>query len=393
LSPERELTLLACRTRAQRESALEHTQRVGETVDWDLLTAQLAARRLLPQLGPRIAADTGSAAPERFTAAVATAITRTRRQSALLMLAGARITAALSDAGVASMTIKGTALAEDLYGDSGRRPAGDIDLLVHEKDLRRAVDVALEQGYEPPEDPVDRDGLPLLHQSLRHSADRLPPLELHWRVHWYERRFAAAMLARAEPRAGEPGLQPRREDQLACLLLCFARDGFQGLRLACDLSAWWDRFAGSLPAGGLVPIAREHPSLAPALTAASVAAERLAGLPAERVLAPRRSRATRVRLAARLADPGIAGGPDQSRADAGLVDWLLTPAGGHAAFVRRQLLPPRAVLAGRSRATGERRLTPAGHGLRVLGRYGLSVLRHAHSRPFSAPTSISSIRS
>ena len=52
--------------------------------------------------------------------------------------------------------------------------------------------------------PSQRSGeLPPLHETLTHST--LPRVELHWRAHWYEDRFAADALQRAErPDAGAP---------------------------------------------------------------------------------------------------------------------------------------------------------------------------------------------
>jgi hypothetical protein len=82
-------------------------------------------------------------------------------------------------------------------------------------------------------------GLPLLHFVLVHERGELPPVELHWRVHWYERSFARERLL--PPAVDPPGdWRPAPADELAALLLFYARDGFIDLRLASDLGAWWD---------------------------------------------------------------------------------------------------------------------------------------------------------
>ena len=76
----------------------------------------------------------------------------------------------------------------------------------------------------------------------------LPRVELHWRVHWYERQ-----LRRRRPRAGrvKPAAASRSQmqplDGLVALMLFYARDGFAGLRYPADAAAWWDlRCAGRM---------------------------------------------------------------------------------------------------------------------------------------------------
>jgi Uncharacterised nucleotidyltransferase len=402
--PEAELMLLSAGTAARRARSRTRAGELAQSVDWDLLTARLAARRLLPQLGPRVLELCGSHVPVRFSRAHELALEQARRQAALLGLLGSRLVQALAQEGIRALTLKGPFLGEAIYGDPGRRPAADIDLLVAPADLQRAVALARGAGYDAPIDSVDGEGLPLLHLALRHEQGRYPPLELHWRVHWYERDFAREMLDAAEP--GPQGeLRARPADELACLLLCYARDGFLGLRLASDLGAWWDAFGEHLPDGALSEIIERHPAIAPALLAAATVSAQVVGLPAER-LTGGRALGLRPRLACRLANPSAVGNPAQLSADAGLIDWLLTPPGAQREFISRQLLPAREVLELRSRFSGERRVSPLGHGARVLPRYALTLARlavaprgralgadsrQAHRTPFSGPASTSTI--
>ena len=372
-SPEGALILLSAGAATRRVQSRELARALACSVDWELLRAMLAARRLLPQLGDRILELSAGCAPERFAEAVERAVCQTRRQSALLGLVSARLTQALAEAGIPSLMLKGAFLGEAIYGDPGRRPAGDIDLFVAPGDLSATVEVARREGYGAPVDHVGADGLPLLHFALRHDRGQLPPLELHWRVHWYERAFACDMLDRAveDPRWGR---RATLADELASLLLFYARDGFLDLRLATDLGAWWDTFGSRLKEGVLAEILDRYPALNRALLAAVTVAERVVGLPAAWLIGAPRRLGVRARLAARLANPGACGDPAQLSADVGFVDWLLAPRGGQWDFVRRQLLPPRAVLDGRSRMHEERRVSPLGHGARVLGRYGLTMI-------------------
>jgi hypothetical protein len=141
-----------------------------------------------------------------------------------------------------------------------------------------------------------------LHFALLHERDELPPVELHWRVHWYEPSFAADSLL--------PPVVPAREswcpapaDELLALLLFYARDGFIDLRLATDLGAWWDARGAALSPTAMQERLRRYPQLAPAALAALKAAENVVGLPAARIVGGSCSLGLRQRAAIRLANP------------------------------------------------------------------------------------------
>ncbi len=60
---------------------------------------------------------------------------------------GVRVQQAWSDAGIASVAMKGVALAATVYADAGVRPLGDIDLLVAPADLAGAERTLANLGY------------------------------------------------------------------------------------------------------------------------------------------------------------------------------------------------------------------------------------------------------
>ncbi len=377
-----ELMLAAAGTAARRERSGARCRELAAAIDWPELTRELRARKLLPLIGPRLPELCG---PEpELEAAVAEALEQGRRQGAFLDLISAQLAAALAAAGIPSAPLKGPALSEAIYGDPGRRLSSDIDLLVPAARLVEAVATVRPLGYAAPEDPVGADGLPLLHFALVHETGEWPPVELHWRIHWYERRFAEERLL--PPAGAAPGWRPEPADELAALLLYYARDGFIDLRLPADLGAWWDRFGAELPAAALDPIIAAYPPLARPLRVAARVADQVVGLPAEAVLGPAAA-SRRERIAARLANPNPQ--PDsaaaQLYADRGLVDGLLAPPGGFGGFVRRQLLPSRAVLdknAVHGRAVHGRGAHARSRATRffgVLGRYLLTLARSARS--------------
>jgi hypothetical protein len=358
-------------TAARREAMRGQAEWLSVTLDWSRLMELLSIRRLLPTLGPRILELAGERAEEEFRAGVAGAVEAGRRQGAFLQLIAARVMEALAGAGIRSTALKGALLSEALYGDPGRRQSSDIDLLVAEEQLYEAVEVVRTLGYAAPTDVIGDGGLPLLHFALVHERETLPPVELHWRIHWYESRFARdRLLAPREDSAG--AWRPAPADELAAMLLFYARDGFIGLRHAADLGAWWDAFGTGLTPGALDEVIGEYPALGPVLAAAVRVAERTVGLPAERIVAGAANLQTRGRIAVRLADPYPHSSEAQIYANMGLIDGLLAPAGGLREFFKRQLAPPREAMQERARGAGRGRIS---HCARMLGRYGLALTR------------------
>jgi hypothetical protein len=381
LRAERELILLSAGVEARRRQTRARAQRLLATADLERLAEALRARRLLPALGPRIVELESGEGLDAFAATVDDAIAAGRRQGAFLQLISQRASAALAAAGIRSAPLKGPQLAETIYGDPGRRSSGDIDLLVPTEQLLEAVEVVRGLGYDRPVDHVEADGLPQLHFALDHERRALPAIELHWRVHWYERDFARRRLL---PPAGNGSAtwRPSPADELGALLLFYARDGFVGLRLATDLSAWWDTRGEELPPLALVEAFRDYPALHRVVTVAAQVAETTVGLPAAPLIGENAGAGLRGNLARRLADPDPRTTEAQVHAEMGLIDGLLTPAGGLGAFVKRELLMPQDVLEAQDRRAPKPRLRASlGHSgrvlvrLGVLGRYLLALTR------------------
>jgi Uncharacterised nucleotidyltransferase len=372
---EQQLILLSAATAHRRHAMAHRAHRLTAEVDWQRLAGRLYLRRLLPTLGPRIVEFAQGEASDEFVAKVDQAIATGRRHGAFLQLVSLRAVSMLADAGIRSSALKGPLMGEAIYGDPGRRPSNDIDLLVPPQQLQAAVEVIRGLGYGPPGDYVDERGLPLLHLMLLHERQELPPVEIHWRVHWYEDSFASNRLLPPMPDP-QGKWRPAPPNELAALLLFYARDGFIDLRLASDLAAWWDVHGPHLPPAPLDPLLLSYPALVHVLPAAVRVAERTVGLPAERIIAHMPSLGVRERMAVRLANPNPHSSSAQLYADIGLIDGLLMPRGDFRAFVRRQLLPPPEVLDQHARHAARRRArSPLARGAGVLARYGLTITR------------------
>ncbi len=375
------LILLSAGTAARRQAARAQATQLAATLDFSQLARMLGAWRLLPTLGPRLIELAGERCPETFAAAVQGAIDAGRRQAALLQAIAAKTTDALAGAGIRATTLKGPALSEELYGDAGRRPSGDIDLLVAREQLRQAVDVVRGFGYAVPAHELQGHDPPLLHFTLVHEREQLPPVELHWRIHWYESQWARERLL--APAGAGSAWRPAPGDRLIALLLYYARDGFLSMRYAADIGAWWDAYGGELQRGALEASIRPYPALQPVLAAALRVAEKTVGLPLAQIEPSGARLGRRGRLAVRLAEPYPHSSEAQLYADIGLIDGLLTPPGGFREFVKRQVALSREPDAGAPQRIPAWSDSGLAQGLRMLVRYGLAMSRLL--RPRNSP--------
>jgi hypothetical protein len=113
-----------------------------------------------------------------------------RLQAIRHSLMQAEILKAFDRAGIPAITLKGTILSLDLYGDVGLRQSNDLDLVVTRDDISRAQACLESLGWH-----LDSTYFPMtprqqkvLRQAEHHlgfvHSERGGVLELHWRNHW-----------------------------------------------------------------------------------------------------------------------------------------------------------------------------------------------------------------
>ena len=365
------LVYLLAGVEARRTPLLPRVRDLLASADQDAVARRLDERRLLPLIGSRAVEAASDLVSDSFRAAVSEALHRARMHGLAIEGATRAVVRSLGAAGVRALPLKGPFLAADAHGDIGLRQTSDVDVLVARGDLDDALAVLHDAGYTGLPDALRADGLPHLHYTLTH--DPAPTVELHWRIYWERGGFSERLLSRATMADdGAPRAQP--DDLVASLLLYHARDGFHGVRMAADLGAWWDRHGHELPPRFLEPHARAFPELAPALTAAALVAERLAGLPATGWLGAGAVHGRRVDLSARLADWTQQGDRDQLAANVSLVTGLLTPRGAGREFVARELTVPGAGAA-----------ASASHATKMCTRFALALWRLRAGRSWAPP--------
>ena len=379
--PEAELAVLLMGTRQRRERAVERIATLLASVDQDAFAQNLIRQRIFPLAGSRLVEVIPAGLTMSFQRQFEEALTSARMRAMAFSALTTRVVQKLEQVGIAAVPLKGPIWAAELHGDEALRDYADIDVLVARQNLDRSSAIIRTLGwteFEPSDGRLER-----LHRTLRQPQGSLPEVELHWRVHWYETGFAVALLEGSRVIDGVRRLDP--VDQLAALLLFYARDGFVGLRLAGDIAAWWDQHGSSEVFVALEGLMAQHSALAEPLSAALAAATLVVGLPAEAASCLRRPRARRSALALHLSNWELRGDIDQIHANVSLIDGLLTPRGGLSDFVSRQLFWQ--AKSSRREVAVLRRLDRGIHVGKLLIRYLIALWGIRRGRWWSPPIS------
>jgi hypothetical protein len=330
-APERRLVKLLCGTSARRKAATEEMSRLRGEVDATSLVALLRHINMLVLIGGRLSALGLAAMPELERELEALGA-QARAWGTISEFTALDVLDRLELKGIRALPLKGSTLARQLYRDVATRTSVDIDILVAPGELTDAVAVVGEHGWRVQPQTSRVGGLPRLHETLVHPT--LPRIELHWRIHWYEHRFAADALARAGRPAPSAPLEMQPLDGLIALMLFHARDGFAGLRFPADVAAWWDlKCVGTASLSPADFVAQQYPALAAPVAVASSLLSELVGVPTDHA----RELPFRWRVAAGLASPFLDGGRRQAEANAGLTDLMLSPPGAAGEAMRRVL--------------------------------------------------------
>jgi hypothetical protein len=142
--------------------------------------ADRVTRRLFPLLGAnlrRLGMD--DPLSSHFDAIRRATATKNRR----LFDAGRRLLAALAEAGIATLVLKGGALAGPRYADIGIRPMSDLDILVPTARAGAAVETLRAAGWSA-RMPVTAQLVRMFHAvNVRERASAVT-CDLHWHAYW-----------------------------------------------------------------------------------------------------------------------------------------------------------------------------------------------------------------
>ena len=184
-SPESALLLTCARASLDDAQKNRIQQLVSGSLDWDLVL-QLADRHgLQPLLHSHLNAVCPDLVPAEPRQLLRLAFQRVSALNILLTHELEKLLTLFADNDVRAVPYKGPALALQLYGNVALRQFSDLDILVHPRDVLRARDLLLTEGYAqlPPLTDVQQAVLLRTQCNLPFTRDHNRMIvELHWTV-------------------------------------------------------------------------------------------------------------------------------------------------------------------------------------------------------------------
>ena len=146
--PEAELLLSCARTRMDSDRAERIEQLLQDDIDWPFLLRAASRHGLLPLLYWQLNTICPKAVPAPVLTQLQQYFQTTARRNLFLMQELLRLLDVSQQKQIPAIPLKGPVLAATIYGNLALRPFGDLDLLVHRRDISRAVDLLLSEGYQ-----------------------------------------------------------------------------------------------------------------------------------------------------------------------------------------------------------------------------------------------------
>lgn len=235
LTPEQRLML---------DIVLRLDPQVPEGLDWEAFDASVRKHRLQPLL-IRGLKSMDRQALEQYPALKRYLGMQNKysMESFHRLQALAQVNAALAEAGIRMISMKGPLLAMEAYGDPSLRTSRDLDVMVSEADLSRAGEVLEALGYVPEENlfrktPLRRKfhNFVELEKHDVYTRDDVV-LELHWKDDYQSEGSFEELWDRRQEQLllGQPIASLGAGDRYPALIVHAAEHGFHRLRWLLDL--------------------------------------------------------------------------------------------------------------------------------------------------------------
>jgi hypothetical protein len=235
LPAEERLLLLCARTPLQGQPRAAAGALLAGGLDWQRLLRLAADRHgLLPLLRLHLTALDGACLPPEFRRRLEQAFAAVAARNMFLTAELRRLLAALDQAGLAAVPLKGPVAAATLYDHVTLRPFNDLDILVLPEETTAVAAVLADHGYRPAADLASR---PYHYNQPFWKSVPAVKVEVHWsftRRHFHLPLDLRRLLPRLEPLllAGQPVRVLSAEDDLLIACIHLAKHALSGpLRL------------------------------------------------------------------------------------------------------------------------------------------------------------------
>jgi hypothetical protein len=246
----REVLLRCTAATIPEESKQELASLLARGIDWDYFLELARAQDVAALVAHHLSAGGLSEhVPEWCRARLSQAYSGTLYRNIVLSAELGKVLAAFDEAGIPVITLKGTVLAEVLYGNPALRSVADMDVLVHAADMPRARRLLAELGYQRLDMPPGWEHP--FHENPYYKAGRFPLIiELHWDLD--DRRLVTTPEEQIWRRAerleleGVSTLVLSPEDRLLFLSDHLSKQGNQLLKFLADVAELLRKYEHSL---------------------------------------------------------------------------------------------------------------------------------------------------
>jgi len=214
-------------------------------IDWTTFVGSVLDHGLTGPVGRTLARIGPDVVPQDILDAFWTHTERTRRQNIARFAELARILDALARQGIDAIPFKGPVAAIQAYGDIGLRAFRDLDFLIHEADLPRALPILADLGYAR-QKALTPAQLDLIHRLQ--GQEIMPPkkgtvIEPHTRLVSMKMGLGidySGLFARAQPidLGGRKVLTFSPEDTLIALAIHGGKELWWRINWVCDVATF-----------------------------------------------------------------------------------------------------------------------------------------------------------
>jgi hypothetical protein len=176
--------LRACARFEPGGDAVARMRASAQDIDWDGLFEQAQHHGLIPLVYRNLSRWCPDSLPPHLHSRLLQTYFANAGHNLQLTGELLRILNLLSEAGIEAVPFKGPVLADQLFGNVSFRQFGDLDILVQQKDVRRARKLLISDGYEPEyplEGRLKEEYIRSEHAFQLQKKDCGFVIELHWR--------------------------------------------------------------------------------------------------------------------------------------------------------------------------------------------------------------------
>ncbi|OGO22532.1 MAG: hypothetical protein A2144_02235 [Chloroflexi bacterium RBG_16_50_9] len=273
--------LLLCTTACLSPRVKERLgQILANPLDWKYFVELAAYQGVIPLVNHNLSvADFSSHIPQPCGNQLKQAYKYTVYRNVILTSELAHVVTALRSEGIETICLKGTALAEVIYGNACLRPVTDMDILIHPEDKARAGSIVAGLGYKRV---AGKDNHHPFHEEYHKEAAFTLFLELHWNLD--NKQLVAfpeeQLWSRAQPLelSGTACWMLSPEDNLMFLANHLHKHNSHQLKLLCDIAELLKKYEGKLD-WDYITISAQSWQIKPAAYLALKRAQELLGAP------------------------------------------------------------------------------------------------------------------